>query len=205
MLVARRISSVFGAMLVVLLVPLLAGASPRITKTYSYFSISGRTADDLDNQLQKHGPLTRSTGFRHPGATQIKFGGEVTYLETDRNCSIGDVNVTLKTHITLPRWVNRRQATDTLGLIWDTLSADIKRHEERHAEIARGYARKLEDSLQSLGSRKTCKELENEVSLLTKSMIEDHDRDQLQFDIIESKNFDSRMMRLLKNRSAGAN
>ncbi len=117
----------------------------------------------LMRSCKKHGPLTRSSGFRHPGATQIKFGGEVTYLETDRNCSIGDVSVTLKTNITLPRWVNRRQASDTLGLIWDTLAADIKRHEERHAEIARGYARKLETNLNSLGSRKTCKELEAEV------------------------------------------
>lgn len=205
MFVARRIISVFGAMLSVLLISGLASASPRIVKTYSYFSISGRTADDLDAQLQKHGPLTRSSGFRHPGATQIKFGGEVTYLETDRNCSIGDVSVTLKTNITLPRWVNRRQASDTLGLIWDTLAADIKRHEERHAEIARGYARKLETNLNSLGSRKTCKELEAEVGKLTKAMIDEHDRDQLQFDIIESKNFDSRMMRLLKNRATAEN
>lgn len=205
MLVVRRIGSVFGAMLAVLLVSSLASASPRITKTYSYFSISGRTADDLDAQLQKHGPLTRSTGFRHPGATQIKFGGEVTYLETDRDCSIGDINVTLKTHITLPQWVNRRQANGTLGLIWDTLSADIKRHEERHAEIARGYARKLENNLNALPSRRSCRELEADVGRLTKAMIEEHDRDQLQFDVIESKNFDSRMMRLLKNRTAAGN
>lgn len=205
MLVVRRIGSVFGAMLAVLVVSSLADASPRITKTYAYFSINGRTADDLDAQLQKHGPLTRSTGFRHPGATQIKFGGEVTYLETDRDCSIGDINVTLKTHITLPRWVNRRQADGTLGLIWDTLAADIKRHEERHAEIARGYARKLENRLHALNSRRTCRELEVEVGKLTKAMIEEHDRDQLQFDVIESKNFDSRMMRLLKNRATAAN
>ncbi|MFP3747597.1 DUF922 domain-containing protein, partial [Achromobacter sp. SIMBA_011] len=48
-----------------------------VRKTYSYFSISGKTAADLDQQLSKHGPLTRNTGARHPGATEIKFGGEL--------------------------------------------------------------------------------------------------------------------------------
>ena len=34
-----------------------------------------------------------------------------------------------------------------MALLWDTLAADIKRHEERHAEIARNHARKPEDEL----------------------------------------------------------
>ncbi len=45
-----------------------------VRKTYSYFfSIGGKTAADLDQQLSKHGPLTRNTGARHPGATEIKI------------------------------------------------------------------------------------------------------------------------------------
>lgn len=198
----RRTGRVFGAFILTFLLPGIALGAPQIRKTYSYFSIGGRTAEDLDAELQTRGPFTRSTGFRHPGATEIKFGGEVTYLETDDSCAVGDVNVTLKTHIILPRWKNRRNATGSLGLIWDTLAADIKRHEERHAEIARGYARKLEKSLHNLSPRKTCKDLEADVGRLTREMIEDHDKDQLRFDIVEAKNFDARMMRLLRYRTS---
>ncbi len=194
-------NALLGAVLILVAQVATAHPAPLITKTYSYFNISGRTADDLDSELARRGPLTKSSGFRHPGATEIKFGGEVTYMESARRCSVGEVKVTLSTKIILPRWKNRRQATGSLGLIWDTLSADIKRHEERHAEIARNYARKLERSLMGLQAASDCDTMEKRVGETTRKIIEEHDQDQLRFDIVESKNFDARMMRLLKNRT----
>lgn len=198
--VARR-CAFLGALLLLIGLPATSSAGPLISKTYSYFTIGGRTADDLDLELGRRGPFTKSSGFRHPGATEIKFGGEVTYLETDRRCSVGEVKVTLSTKIILPRWKNRRQATGSLGLVWDTLAADIKRHEERHAEIARGYARTLERSLLDLSPAADCSTMERRVGDATRKIIDEHDRDQLRFDMVESKNFDVRMMRLLKNRT----
>lgn len=198
--VRLRHTCLWGALAIAVL-PGLAFAGPLISKSYSYFTIAGKTAEDLDSELGRRGPFTKSTGFRHPGATEIKFGGEVTYLETDRRCSVGDVKVTLSTKIILPRWKNRRQATGSLGVIWDTLSADIKRHEERHAEIARTYARTLESALRVLPAASDCAQMEKRVSDTTRRIIDDHDSEQLRFDIVEAKNFDARMMRLLKNRA----
>jgi predicted secreted Zn-dependent protease len=197
----RRRLALFGASLLLWTLPGLPHADPIISKSYSYFSVGGRTAEDLDAELEKRGPLTRSTGFRHPGATEIRFGGEVTYLESEGKCAIGAAKVTLKTRIILPRWTNRKRAPDTLGLIWDTLSADIKRHEERHAEIARTHARRLERALLDLSSARTCTAMEKRVGELTQQMIQAHDTEQVRFDMIESKNFDARMMRLLKYRT----
>jgi predicted secreted Zn-dependent protease len=199
---ARRARILLGAILLLFAAPGLASPAPLITKTYSYFSIGGRTAEDLDSELERRGPMTRASGFRHPGATQISFGGEVTYLEDTARCAIGGTKVTLKTRIILPRWKNRRAATGSLGLIWDTLSSDIKRHEERHAEIARNYARQLEQSLEQLRPQATCALLEARVGETTRRIVDEHDKEQLRFDIVESKNFDARMMRLLKYRAA---
>ncbi len=169
-------------------------------KTYSYFSISGTTAADLDQQLSKHGPLTRNTGARHPGATEIKFGGDLTYLEKNGLCSVGSAKVLLNTRILLPRWKNRRRTTAELALIWDTLLADIKRHEERHAEIARTHARTLERQLTALRPQKNCATLQDMVGKITQKVMDEHDRDQMRFDVVESRNFDARMTRLLKHR-----
>lgn len=177
-----------------------ASAAPIITKTYSYFQIGGKTAEDLDKELEKRGPLTRTTGHRHPGATEIKFGGEVTYVERANRCTVGAARVTLRTHIVLPRWINRRRADADLGMIWDTLSADIKRHEERHAEIARTHARILERQLLDLSAPSSCDSLEKKVADATRDLLEAHDREQMRFDQVESKNFDERMTRLLKYR-----
>ncbi|MCO5729987.1 DUF922 domain-containing Zn-dependent protease [Rhizobium sp. SSA_523] len=200
----RTVAACLCAGSLVLTLPGPALSQPAIAKTYSYFTIAGRTAEDLDSELSRRGPLTRGNGFRHPGATEIKFGGEVTYKDSGSTCAIGDVKITLKTKIILPRWKNRRQATGSLALIWDTLSADIKRHEERHAEIARSYARRLEQSLRALPTASTCSAMEESVGKITHKIIDEHDRDQLRFDLVEAKNFDARMMRLLKYRSSAS-
>jgi predicted secreted Zn-dependent protease len=194
----RGVQRLFGAVLLLCVVPAAASAEPVITKTYSYFRIGGRTAEDLDRELEKRGPVTRNTGHRHPGATEIKFGGEVTYMDRGGRCSVGGARVTLRTHIILPRWSNRNRTTADLAFIWDTLSADIKRHEERHAEIARTHARQLERELLDLPSNGSCDALEKQVADTTRQLLQSHDRQQLRFDQVEAANFDSRMMRLLR-------
>lgn len=200
----KQLSAAWRALLAgVLLLSSLHGqalAEAVSTKTYSYFTIGGKTAEDLDRELSQRGPITRSTGFRHPGATEIKFGGELTYVEKDGKCGVGTVKVTLHTKILLPRWSNRRRTNADLALIWDTLSADIKRHEERHAEIARGYARDLDRQLGELRPQSDCEKIQAMVAEVSQRVMDAHDKDQLRFDMVESKNFDARMTRLLKHR-----
>lgn len=200
MTIVRRSLGVFGAL--VFFCSTSGSALPEtiINKSVSYFTISGTTADELDRDLVRRGPKTTSSGLRHPGATQIKFGGAVTYVEKNGRCSVGSAKVTLKTHIILPQWKNRKRAQKDLSLIWDTLAGDIKRHEERHAEIARNHARDMEQTFLSLSPQRTCAAMQAAVAKASKNAVADHDRDQLRFDRIEAKNFEDRMIRLLRNR-----
>ncbi len=168
-----------------------------ISKTFSYFPVGGKTAADLDAELAKRGPMMKRNGARHPGATRIKWGGSVTYVERGKRCAVGEAKVTLSTQIILPRWKNRRRADPSLALIWDTLSRDIKRHEERHAEIARNHARALERTLTHLRPEADCARMQARVDRATADAVASHDADQARFDRVEAKNFDNRMMRLL--------
>ncbi len=171
-----------------------------ITKTFAYFPVRGTTAADLDEALSRGGPLLQSTGNRHPGATEMKFGGSVTYSERPGRCGVDSARITLDTKIILPRWTQRRRADPDLAMIWDTLSGDIKRHEERHAEIAREYARKLERSVEGLRPQADCAAMEAAVARVTEEVLAEHDRDQARFDRVESINFERRMVRLMEYR-----
>lgn len=171
-----------------------------INKSITYFSVGGRTAEELDKALSEHGPMMNSTGTRHPGATKIKFGGTVTYVKHGERCAVGNAKVTLSTKLILPRWANRRKANRDLALVWDTLASDIKRHEERHAEIARNHARKLEKDFLALKPEADCERMQARVARLSETAIQDHDRDQARFDRMEAANFDRRMVRLLQYR-----
>jgi predicted secreted Zn-dependent protease len=177
-----------------------AGAETITSKTFAYFSVGGRTAAELDEELSKRGPMMKHSGSRHPGATKIKWGGSVTYVRRGDRCAVGEAKVTLSTQIILPRWKNRKRATASLALIWDTLASDIKRHEERHAEIARTHARTLQRTLKTLRPEVDCERMQARVDRVTADAVSKHDADQARFDRVESKNFNDRMMRLLTHR-----
>ena len=179
-----------------------AAADTIVSKKITYVSIGGTTAADLDREMMQHGPISSVTGRRHPGATRIKFSGTATFVGKNGRCRIGGAKVTLSTKIMLPRWSNRRKAKPQLALIWDTLAADIKRHEERHAEIARNHARDFEQQILSLPSASNCAILKAKVNAISRQAMEDHEKDQRRFDRVESVNFENRMIRLLKYRIA---
>jgi len=177
-----------------------ASAEVVATKSYSYFDIRGKTADELDQQLSTRGPTANGSSARHPGATKIRFGGEATYVQHDGSCKVGSAKVTVHTQIILPRWRNRKGATKDLSMIWDALSSDIKRHEERHAEIARTQARAMERGILALPAQRNCEAMQELVSEESTRGIDEHDRLQARFDKVEAVNFQNRMMRLLNNR-----
>ncbi|MFN3719363.1 MAG: DUF922 domain-containing Zn-dependent protease [Rhizobium rhizophilum] len=198
---SRRLrTAVILAVLTGISLPLSASADVVVQKSITYFQIGGRTATDLDAELSRKGPFTQASGIRHPGATQIRFGGDLTYTRRGDRCAIEDVTVTVETKLILPRWTNRRRATRDMATLWDALSSDIKRHEERHAEIARQHAKLLEQRLLKLRPTRDCETLQDRVSEVTEEVTVAHDEAQMRFDRVEAKNFQDRMSRILRHR-----
>ena len=173
-----------------------------ILKKTTYFSIGGTTAAEIDRNMARLGPISSITGRRHPGVTKIKFNGTATFVAIGNSCRIGRAKVLLSTKLVLPRWINRRKAGSELALIWDTLSADIKRHEQRHAEIARNHAHALEKSIVALPAAQSCDALRGKVKVLSDRTMVAHDRDQQRFDRIEAATFQRRLIRLMRNRAS---
>ncbi|MFU0503735.1 DUF922 domain-containing Zn-dependent protease [Pseudaminobacter sp. NGMCC 1.201702] len=176
-----------------------AGAA-ELSKTYSYFSIGGNTLDEIEAELARRGPNVKNSGKRHPGATQMEFVARLGYSEGAGSCQIVQANVTVKAKMILPRWRRPGKAKQDVRLIWDTLSADIKRHEESHVVIAKNYAREIEQTLKKTGRQADCQVAAAKAKQTTATILAKHDRAQQQFDRVEGINFESRIMRLLKYR-----
>ena len=122
------------------------------------------------------------------------------FTEKSSSCAVTKADVQLKARIILPRWRQRKRAKRDLAIIWDTLSADIKRHEESHVIIAKNHARELETRLRKIRSRKGCEDAEAKTKKITQEILDKHDREQQRFDRIEGISFEKRMLRLLKYR-----
>lgn len=182
------------------LLALAPAAAAGLTKSYSYFTIGGVTVEEIERELNVRGPKVQSTGNRHPGATQMEFNSRVKYGKKNDRCAVIDARVTVEAHIILPRWNKRSKADDDVRLIWDTLSADIKRHEESHVVIAKNHARELELALKAVDPQRDCAAAEAKVAAVTERILAKHDEEQQRFDRIEGINFESRLLRLLRYR-----
>jgi predicted secreted Zn-dependent protease len=174
--------------------------SAQLYKSYAYFTVGGTTLESLEQELNKRGPKVASTGMHHPGATEMQFFTKTSFDENAKGCRVSKATVDVKAKIILPRWSARGSADDQVRLVWDTLSADIKRHEESHALIAKKYARELEDALEGLSRAKDCAAIQVKISAATQKVLAAHDREQERFDRIEGKGFEDRILRLLQYR-----
>lgn len=182
------------------LLALAPAAAAGLSKSYSYFTIGGVTVEEIERELAIRGPQVRSTGNRHPGATRMEFKSRVKYGMKKDRCAVVDARVTVEARIILPRWSKRSKADVDVRLIWDTLSADIKRHEESHAVIAKNHARELELALKAIAPQRDCAAAEAKVASVTDQVLARHDEEQQRFDRIEGINFESRLLRLLRYR-----
>lgn len=185
-----------------LIASLIAPASAEnLNKTYSYFSVGGRTLDELERELNKRGPKVKSTGQRHPGATRMQFNTRLGYMEKNGSCRVTEATVTVKAKVILPRWRQRGKADQDVRLVWDTLSSDIKRHEDQHVAIATDYARRLERQLLRLGRHKDCKVVAAKAEATADAVLKKHDRAQAKFDETEAANFERRLLKLMRQRA----
>jgi len=179
---------------------LLPAQGATVSKTYTYFSIGGSTLEEIENELTRRGPEVKSTGKRHPGATQMEFTTRLTYAEKSGRCWIADAKVNMRAKVTLPRWKPRAKADPDVRLIWETLASDIKRHEESHIVIARNHARELEQSLKAIGRQKSCAAVATKAQAVQTAVLARHDAAQDRFDKIEGMNFEKRILGLLQYR-----
>lgn len=191
-------SKLIIALLIAGLVTPASAAS--VAKTYSYFSIGGSTLEEIQNELDVRGPKVKTTGRRHPGATQMEFTSRVGYAKGANGCTVAKASVTVKAKIILPRWKRPRGADNDVRLVWDTLASDIKRHEESHVSIAKNHARELEQALLGIGRQKDCATAQAKAKQVTQKILARHDRAQVEFDRAEGANFESRIIRLLRYR-----
>lgn len=178
----------------------LPAQAANVSKSYSYFTITGKTLEEIEQQLMTRGPEVKNTGGRHPGATQMEFTSRIGYAPVKGGCAIVSAQVGVKAKIILPRWRQNAKASQDVKLIWSTLSSDIKRHEESHVVIAKNHAFELEKALKAIGRQRNCQIAAAKAKATSDRVLGAHDRAQEEFDRIEGINFESRIVRLLRYR-----
>lgn len=165
---------------------ILAGCvSTASNVTTRYYTVSGNTAEEIDADLQRRGPM-RGHAL---AVAAISFAPvSVQQAVTDEGCVFEEALFRVNAEITLPRWRERNQTGDReLRNAWDALSDYARAHEQVHVEIAEDYARQLGEAVQALPAAPTCEALDERAADVLRRIGRAHHAEQLAFDAAEAE------------------
>lgn len=125
------------------------GASPvRSTVRIQPYAVTGHSVETLLSSLREHGPVVEGGVFF--GLTATEIGYRFGYRQTAGSCETVDARVDILVSITLPEWQSPPGAPYELKRDWQRFAAALRRHEERHRDLALEGAYALQRAIQGL-------------------------------------------------------
>jgi predicted secreted Zn-dependent protease len=163
---------------------LLAACTPvgeRTQMSVAYYMIAGDSFDELDQQIALHGPNVMGVG-RALAATNVRMIPDFRFAQRDGQCHVQSARVSVQAHVTLPKLRSQQSFRQELAKAWDSLEHYARLHESVHVSIADTHAVRAEEAIRALPPRENCEAMRADAVALFKTMMADHQRDQLQFD-----------------------
>lgn len=153
-----------------------------------YYAISGSSTTELDNEIRRKGPRIGDNGHA-VAVARIQMFPNVKYTRTGRSCAVRSAKVAVNARVTLPRWTGRGTATRELGAAWDNIDRYTRLHEAVHVAIAFRYAKRMEQTLLTIPTGRTCSDTKAKVVGAVADLLKEHDTAQKQFDADEQSRF----------------
>ena len=153
----------------------------RTQLSVGYYSVFGRTFEELDQQIALHGPNVGHVG-KALAATNIHMVPDFRFVSHGGKCHVASAHVAVQAHVTLPRLANPERVKRALSRAWDNLQQYARLHESVHVAIADSYALKAEKLISSLPAQDDCATLHANAVAAFHKLMNEHEREQLQFD-----------------------
>lgn len=174
-------STLCGVVGIVLLAAGCTEVGERTQLSVGYYSIHGRTFDELDQQIALHGPPVSGVG-RALAATNIRMVPDFRFVQEHGQCFVKSAHVRVQAHVTLPRLASGKRLRNDLSRNWSNLEQYARLHEAIHVSIADSYALKAEQAVRSLPPEPQCETLRANAVLLFRRLMAEHESEQIQFD-----------------------
>lgn len=172
------------ALVATVLVAACTSVGERTQLSVAYYSISGESFAELDQQIALHGPTVTGVG-KALAATNIRMVPDFRFAMRGSQCEVVSTLVSVKAHVTLPRLASQQRLRQKLSKAWNNLEQYARLHESIHVSIADGYAVRAEEEIRALESEPSCEALREKAIAHFRSLMVEHERDQLQFDLEE--------------------
>lgn len=153
----------------------------RTQLSVAYYSVSGESFSEIDQQIALHGPTVLGVG-KALAATNVRMVPDFRFAMRGTMCEVVSARVDVKAHVTLPRLASQKRLRQELSQAWSNLEQYARLHESIHVAIADGYAVRTEREISALPGETTCEALRENAVAHFRSLMKEHERDQLKFD-----------------------
>ena len=189
---ARRSRGTSIALVFVSAFALTACASTQSGVTTVYYNVPGTTVEEINQQIAIRGPQNGHA----IGTTETRMTPKVRTLRQNGECKIDTVDVVLELKVTLPRWAELDRADKRTRHGFAGLSRHVEDHEQVHVDISKKYAEKIEKELLAMKPEPNCRELISKARDRFKTLFQEHNQAQRDFDISERAAIERRLRSL---------
>lgn len=121
-----------------------AKAKVIIKERTKYYRVSGKTGEQVYQQMLRKGPRIGRSKEHYIATATIDFAiSRIDGYEWRNQCVIRDLDVVISVVYQIPKWTPPKGASQQLMRAWEGFVAHIWRHERRHTAIAKATAYEL--------------------------------------------------------------
>lgn len=171
----------YGALTAAVLLASCNSIGERTVFSVGYYTVNGDTFEEVDNQIELHGPNVAGVG-KALASTDLQMQPVISYAAFSGGCRVDSARVNVRAKVTLPRHANIRRVKREVARAWTSLEEYARAHEAVHLAIADNYALKMEDTITALKPENDCSRMRRTVSEAFSILFEEHHKEQLQFD-----------------------
>lgn len=140
----------------------VAEAKVIINERTKYYTVSGKTGEQIYKQLLRKGPRIKGSKAHYIATATIGFEiRNIDGYEWGNQCVIRELDVVIDVVYRIPKWKRPKKVSRELGAAWDAFLAHIWRHERKHTAIAKDTAYELWRAVKGVKGdrRKKCKNM----------------------------------------------
>jgi predicted secreted Zn-dependent protease len=179
----RRIRNIISVAAIIMLFACVSYAETKTATIYAYYPITGDNIDEIRHTLQING-LKDSENHVFTAKTTPKFTWKYNFSESAMGCSIKSTNVEVEITYQLPKLLNYDNLSASDKAEWDRYYANTYKHEQGHTQISTETAKKIEWETQNILPKSTCGETARTANLLVSNILNNHDKDNLNYDAV---------------------
>ncbi len=162
------------ATLFALLVASNVEASPKVKRRNETYPISGSSLQELQQMINRHGPINNDDGKRYDGITEWSLTWDYQLKRRGKVWIVANRNVQLNLKVITPRWTDFQNTPGVIRTQWRIYQANLLRHEEGHVRIALRAAQAIDKYLGVCGASSSLNKLKSDIQRKTNALLKQY-------------------------------